>query len=129
MFWGVVADWLGSGFLVLAIIGILTAACALSFGVFGYSPALGIGVIMLSGLAGSGWNGVLLAETAQSSPGAGTLTGEVLTYTFVGVMVGPAMFSTVYALAGDFTGTFALFAALAILGCVLAFARYWNARD
>jgi predicted MFS family arabinose efflux permease len=128
VFWGLVADWLGSGFLVLAIIGILTAGCAMSFGIFGFSPALGIGVIMLSGLAGSGWNGVLLAETAQSSPGTGTLTGEVLTYTFIGVMVGPAMFSTIYALVGDFTGTFALFSALALVGCALALARYLIAR-
>lgn len=128
VFWGLVADWLGSGFLVLAIIGLLTAGCAMSFGVFGFSPALGIGVIMLSGLAGSGWNGVLLAETAQSSPGTGTLTGEVLTYTFIGVMVGPAMFSTIYALVGDFTGTFALFSALALVGCALALARYLIAR-
>ncbi|SFR12260.1 MFS transporter [Poseidonocella sedimentorum] len=128
VFWGFMADWLNSGFLVLAIIGGLTGLCAVSFAVFGWLPALGLGVVVISGLAGSGWNGVLLAETASASPGAGTLTGEVLTYTFVGVMVGPAAFATVYALLGSFTLTFSLFSTLAFLGGALAFLRYWKCR-
>lgn len=122
MFWGLVADRLGSGFLVLAIIGGLTGICSVSLSVFSWSSLLGLVVVLLSGLAGSGWNGVLLAETAHASPGSGTLTGEVLTYTFVGVMVGPAAFSTAYALTGSFTGTFSLFALLALGGGVLALA-------
>lgn len=124
VFWGLMADWMGSGFLVLAIIGLLTGFGALCFSVFGVSPALGIAVVIISGLAGSGWNGVLLAETAQSSPGTGTLTGEVLTYTFVGVMVGPAAFSTLYVATNSFTLTFALSSVLAFLGCALAFIRH-----
>lgn len=128
VFWGLIADWAGSGFLVLAIIGLLTGFGALCFSVFGVAPALGIAVVIISGLAGSGWNGVLLAETAQSSPGSGTLTGEVLTYTFVGVMVGPAAFSTVYVATNSFTTTFALFSALAFLGAALSLLRYLKAR-
>lgn len=128
VFWGLVADWVGSGFLVLAVIGLLTGLCALAFGLFGISPALGILVVMISGLAGSGWNGVLLAETARSSPGSGTLTGEVLTYTFVGVMVGPAAFSTLYVATDSFTTTFAISATLAFVGCALAFLRYGQTR-
>lgn len=124
VFWGLVADWLGSGFLVLAIIGVLTGFCTASFAFFGWIPALGMGAVMLSGLAGSGWNGVLLAETANASPGTGTLTGEVLTYTFVGVMVGPAAFATAYSLLGSFTVTFSLFTVLAFAGAGLALLRY-----
>lgn len=128
VFWGLVADKLGSGFLVLGIIGLLTGLGALCFGAFGSWPALGLVVVMVSGLASSGWNGVLLAETAQASPGTGTLTGEVLTYTFVGVMVGPAAFSTAFLWLGDFTSTFALFALLGFLGSALAFARHRRSR-
>ncbi|WP_142492597.1 MFS transporter [Thalassovita litoralis] len=124
VFWGLVADWLGSGFLVLAIIGTLTGLCSLSFGAFGFAPALGIAATIVAGLAGSGWNGVMLAETAAASPGTGTLTGEVLTYTFVGVMVGPAMFSALYGLAGDFSTTFSLFSILGFAGAALSFARF-----
>ncbi|MFV0245849.1 MAG: MFS transporter [Qingshengfaniella sp.] len=129
VFWGLVADWVGSGFLVLAVIGLLTGLSALSFGIFGISPGLGIAVAMVSGLAGSGWNGVMLAETARASPGSGTLTGEVLTYTFVGVMVGPAAFSTLYVVTGSFTATFALSAAPAFLGCAIALLRHLRHRS
>jgi hypothetical protein len=64
---------------------------------------------------------VLLAETARLSPGRhGTLTGEVLVYTFFGVMIGPSSFSAIYSGIGSYTQTFALFAAVAFAGTVIA---------
>lgn len=124
VFWGLVADRLKSGFLVMALIGGLTGVATMAFGTFGLHPALGLLVAAIAGLAGSGWNGVLLAETALASPGTGTLTGEVLAYTFVGVMIGPAAFASVFALTGDFVVTFMIFSSLAFLGGVLAWRQY-----
>lgn len=126
--WGLIADRLGSGFLVLSLMGLITGVSALSFGFIGTVPVLGLGAILLSGFTGNGWNGILLAETAHASPGTGTLTGEVLTYTFVGVMVGPAAFSLAYIALGSFTATFQAFAVLAFGGSILALVRFLRSR-
>ncbi len=124
VFWGLVADRLHSGFLVLGIVGALTGVATLVFGLFSTAPGLALVVIGIAGLAGSGWNGVLLAETALASPGTGTLTGEVLAYTFVGVMIGPAAFASIFALTGDFALTFIVFSSLSFGGGLLAWRQH-----
>ncbi|WP_349295806.1 MFS transporter (plasmid) [Thioclava sp. 'Guangxiensis'] len=128
IFWGLVADRLRNGFAVLAIVGFITGAAILGFSLIGNLPALGLALIGLAGFTGNGWNGVLLAETAHSSPGKGTLTGEVLTYTFIGVMVGPATFSLAFNLIGSFSGTFRLLAIVAFAGSLWALVRACKAR-
>jgi len=122
--WGLIADRLGSGFLVLALIGVLTALALLLLPLTGQMPALGIAALWLAGFTGNGWNGVLLARTAEASPGKGTLTGEVLTYTFIGVMIGPAAFSALYEASGSFTATFRLFALLGLIGAAMCLQRH-----
>lgn len=124
VFWGMVADKVGSGFLVLAIIGGLTAAAVLWFWTLAPAPIIGVAFIVLSGFTGNGWNGVLLAETAKASPGPGTLTGEVLAYTFLGVMLGPSLFALIYGFFGNFIATYLLFAALCAFGGVMAYLQY-----
>ncbi|SLN56921.1 Major Facilitator Superfamily protein [Aquimixticola soesokkakensis] len=126
--WGLAADRVNSGFLVLSFIGLVTGGASLGFALTGSAPLIGLAAIFASGLTGLGWNGVLLAETADASPGPGTLTGEVLTYTFVGVMVGPASFALAYEIIGNYAGTFVLFSALSFIGCALAFARHMGRR-
>ncbi|MGA0541229.1 MFS transporter [Neotabrizicola sp. VNH66] len=128
VFWGLVADRLGSGFLVLGIVGLLTGLSAVGLGLLGSLPALGVAMVMLAGLTGLGWNGVILAETARQSPPGGTLTGEVLTWTFAGVTAGPASFALIYGLIGDFAATFRLFAALAVAGGLLALHQHRSIR-
>ncbi|QEW18672.1 MFS transporter, aromatic acid:H+ symporter (AAHS) family [Marinibacterium anthonyi] len=124
VFWGLVADWLKSGFLVLALIGLIAGLALTGFALYGVAPGLALIVTVIAGLTGTGWNGVLLAETARSSPGTGTLTGEVLAYTFVGVMVGPASFAAIFALIQDFALTFLLFSSLAFVGAVLSWRQH-----
>jgi hypothetical protein len=78
-------------------------------------------VLAAMGLTAVGWNGVLLAETARLSPGrTGTLTGEVLVYTFAGVMIGPSGFSAIYSSIGSYAETFGLLGAVALIGMVVA---------
>lgn len=124
VFWGVLADWLGSGFLVLALIGLIAGLALTGFGLYGSAPMLALVITVIAGLTGTGWNGVLLAETARASPGTGTLTGEVLAYTFVGVMVGPASFAAIFAGIQDFAVTFLLFSSLAFIGAVLSWRQH-----
>ncbi|WP_428926367.1 MFS transporter [Marinibacterium sp. SX1] len=129
IFWGLVADRLGSGFLVLALIGLIAGLSLCGLSLYGPAPGLALGLTIVAGLTASGWNGVLLAETAQASPGSGTLTGEVLTYTFLGVMVGPAGFAALFALSGDFARTFLVFSTLALTGSLLSWLRHRSARQ
>ncbi len=120
--WGVVADWVGSGFAVLSGLGAAMALCCvlLAFGPH-LPPVATILVLAAMGLTAVGWNGVLLAETARLSPGrTGTLTGEVLVYTFAGVMIGPSGFSAIYSSIGSYAETFGLLGAVALIGMVVA---------
>ncbi|MCX5494476.1 MFS transporter [Kaistia dalseonensis] len=120
--WGLVADWIKSGFAVLSFLGAVTAACCF-FLYFATGTAQLVTLIVLCILGGCsiGWNGVLLAETAKLSPGAaGTLTGEVLTYTFIGVMVGPSTYALIYGGTQSYTLTFSFFGVLALAGTVVA---------
>jgi len=48
----------------------------------------------------------------------------VLTYTFIGVMIGPAAFSALYEASGSFTATFRLFAVLGLIGAAMCLQRY-----
>jgi MFS family permease len=122
IWWGLVADLIGSGFAVLSFLGAVTAGCCFFLYFASDFPAIAtLGVLCLLGLCSIGWNGVLLAETARLSPGAaGTMTGEVLTYTFVGVMIGPSTFASIYGHTHSFTSTFALFGFLAFIGMGIA---------
>ena len=120
--WGLVADRIGSGFLVLGLIGALTGACCLALLIVSTTAGL-LAILCVLGFTAIGWNGVMLAETARlSSKGGGTLTGDVLVYTFIGVVIGPSAFAALYAGIGSFRSVFALFAIPALLGSVLAMA-------
>lgn len=124
VFWGFVADRLGSGFLVLALVGALQCAAGFGFMLLDDAPAVGFAMILLAGLTALGWNGVAMAETAHASPKGGTLTGEVLAWTFLGVVAGPAGFAALYGLTGDYVTIFRLFALLSLLGAALALAGH-----
>ncbi len=120
--WGVVADIVRAGFLVLTALGLATALCCAALLLGGRLPPLAVvAVLCAMGACSIGWNGVLLAETARlSPPGAGTLTGEVLVYVFIGVVIGPSSFAALYSYLGTCSETFGAFGALALGGAALA---------
>lgn len=118
--WSVLADVLGQTRRVLLAIGILSAICA---GVVATaSPAWPVALLALLlvtfGFSIIGWNGLWMAEIARSAkPGeVGLATGGVLVFTYVGIVGGPAAFTTVYKLIGSYGVTFALFSAFTIVG-------------
>ncbi|HEV3177012.1 MAG TPA: MFS transporter, partial [Stellaceae bacterium] len=72
----------------------------------------------LLGLTGLSWNGVYLAEVAAIAPpgAAGAATGGALSVTFLGIVLGPALFSAVVSLSGSYTLGFAIVGAGSLLG-------------
>jgi hypothetical protein len=67
-----------------------------------------------------GWNGLWMAEIARTSrPGeVGLATGGVLVFTYVGIVLGPATFATVYKLIGSYGVTYAIFSVFALIGAL-----------
>ncbi|CAO3382252.1 MFS transporter [Azospirillum argentinense] len=128
--WGLLADRLRSGVAVLGGIGGLSAVSALATAGLGPSwpvPAV-IGVLTVFGIAAIGWNGVFLAEVARVAPKgtASTATGGALMFTFSGVVVGPALFATLFNTVGSYGETFALMMAFPLAGA--AAVLFWSRR-
>lgn len=121
--WAWLADRWRAGLLVLAVIGLGSAATAvlLPFAL-GWPVAAVLALIAALGFCAAGWNGVLIAEAARiAAPGrAGAATGGVLACTFAGVVAGPSLFALVVGLAGAYSLAFALLSALPLAGAALA---------
>jgi hypothetical protein len=81
-----------------------------------------LGVIVFGfGFCLVGWNGLWLAEVARAAgPGEVSLaTGGVLAFTFVGIVLGPATFATIYRGVGSYAATFGIFSAYSLLGAAV----------
>lgn len=121
--WGVVADRIGSGLRVLALIGFVSAACMVAMRFLPAFPApVQLLVLAVFGFCISGWNGVMMAETTQHCAPAdtGRVIGGTLVYTFLGVMIGPAAFATLLDVVGSFGTTFLLMSGVTLVGAVMA---------
>jgi nitrate/nitrite transporter NarK len=111
--WGVVADRLLSRRTTLGLLGIgmgITALFALRAGpdwplwaLFAFAMALGATAV--------GWNGVFLAELTRLAPKEriGDVTGGSAFFTFLGVVLTPALFHLVLGLTSSYATTYALF--------------------
>jgi nitrate/nitrite transporter NarK len=131
IFWGVVADRLGGGFLTLALLGLMGGIGYASFFWLADLPAFAqVALFVAMGAVTIGWNGVLLAEVAHNAPESrvGAITGGVLVYTFIGVIVGPSSFAALYALIGHYGASFLAFSLFGFAGMVIAWMSH-IARD
>lgn len=123
VFWGWVADRFFGARRVLAGLGALMAACGVATALLG--PALPVPlvwlVLALFGASAIGWNGVYLAEVARQAPQgqASVATGGTLTFTFLGVVLGPPLFGAVSGLFGSYRAGYAALALPALACCVL----------
>lgn len=123
IFWGVIADKLGGGLKTLALLGLLGGAgYALLFFLTDLPIFAQVALFVGMGFVTIGWNGVLLAEVAHNAPEGrvGSTTGGVLVYTFIGVIVGPSTFGTVYALTGHYGASFLAFSLFGFAGLLIA---------
>ncbi|MGH7126813.1 MAG: MFS transporter [Stellaceae bacterium] len=112
---------------VLALLGTGMAAASVATGLISSAwplPAI-FAVTAILGLTGLSWNGVYLAEVAVLAPpgAAGAATGGALSVTFLGIVLGPALFSAVVSLSGSYALGFSIVAVGAFIGGLLA----WSA--
>jgi len=133
--WGVVADRLRASTAVLIFIGVTNViGAAIASQLSADWPQLTVLVFFfLFGIVAVGWNGVFASEAARISPEGRVshATGGVLFVTFSGVLAGPVVFSTVFAVSGTYSATFAAMALLGVVGAVLVWvaSRAASARD
>ena len=123
--WGLVADrWLGAQ-KTLALLAILMAISALATALLLPTlPLWGIwAVLLVFGASAIGWNGVYLAEVARQAPEgkASVATGGTLTFTFLGVVIGPPLFGALSSAFGTYR---AGFLALVITSSLCAWVLY-----
>jgi MFS family permease len=113
--WGYLADrWLQPR-LMLAVLAAMMAVCSAGAAALhaGVPLTLVVALAVAFGASATGWNGVFLAEVARLAPAgmASAATGGALAVTFLGVVLGPALFG---ALSGLFDSYRAGYLALAL---------------
>ena len=130
--WGWLADRTGDSLLLLRNLAVVAMLCCPAMALV--SPAWPTPLVALLfavfGASAIGWNGVYLAEVAHRSPPgeASLITGGASAWNFGGILVGPAVFATVYRFSGSYSITYALlgllgFAATITLTLALGAAR------
>jgi predicted MFS family arabinose efflux permease len=128
--WGALADRLGGSLPVLFGLAGVIATVFLLLALLGtlVPTWLTITLMVVAGATAVGWNGVYLAEVARRcQPGeVGEATAAVLVLTYMGVLVGPSLFSLIVWLTGSYSVGFLLpmltgaLAVFCLLNCVRA---------
>lgn len=121
--WGAMADRLVRPRLLLGMLGLGMALGAAATSALDASWPLAA-IVLPIGLFGAtaiGWNGVYLAEVARLSPTGkvGMVTGASMSVTYLGVVLGPAVFGAIAHAAGTFATAFRI-AAFAAVACGIA---------
>jgi len=117
--WGYVADHFLSPQKTLAVLATSMALCAAATPLLlPILPVFGVWtLLLLFGASAIGWNGVYLAEVARQAPEgkASVATGGTLTFTFLGVVLGPPLFGGLSTLFGTYGAGFWALAAVSSL--------------
>lgn len=120
---GSLADRFFGGSFTLIGLGLVTGILALLTGLLtpDWPVPMVFAILVPFGAAALGWNGVYLAELAQSSEPANIprVTGASLFFTYGGVLIGPPAFAGLHTLVGSYTATYALTALPALAGAVI----------
>jgi len=121
--WSVLADLIGRGVMILAGIGVGSSLFALIITIASPAwPSWLMGIVVFGfGFCLVGWNGLWLAEVARAAgPDEVSLaTGGVLAFTFLGIVLGPATFATIYRGVGDYATTYGIFSIYTIAGAAV----------
>jgi nitrate/nitrite transporter NarK len=126
--WGAIADRVGDGFRVLALIALVMIPAALALALLGPAsprPLLWLALLAYA-VSAIGWNGVFTAEVARRAPAGqiGAATGGVLFFAFFGTLVGPSSFAAAYQFVGSYGATYGLLSVVAAAGLAAA----WSGR-
>ena len=124
--WGWLADRTGDSLGLLRKISIGTAVGCFVAAFLGPSwPAAIVALFfVVLGAAAVGWNGLFLAEVARWSPRGkvSVATSAAMTWNFAGILIGPALFATVFKAVGSYTVTYGALSIVAAIA-VAAFGR------
>lgn len=122
-FLGWVSDRVLSARRLLSIIGFAIFGCGLALAALDetWSRPLLWGVSFGAGVFAAGWNGVYIGEIARVMPGpdVARATGGVSAFAFLGVAIGPAVFSAVVGLTGSYVDAFLGVGTVALIPAVL----------
>jgi MFS family permease len=121
--WGWIADRTGDSVGLLQKLAVTTTLCCIVTVFAGPAwptPLLGL-LFIVFGLVSIGWNGLFLAEVAHSSPHGmvSVATSAAMMWNFGGILIGPALFATTYAITGRYTVTFGLTAIIGAIGALM----------
>ncbi|HEX9490236.1 MAG TPA: MFS transporter [Stellaceae bacterium] len=125
--WGWVADRFLPTRQLLCLLGLVMAASAAALSLVTASWPVGAiaAVTVVLGASGLGWNGIYLAEVATLAPpgSAGLVTGGALSLTFLGIVIGPALFSVVVEASGSYRPAFLAAACCAAIAALAVWRR------
>ena len=121
--WGYVADRTGDSLGPLRMIALASTVCCaiIAFLTPAWPQALIVVLFVVFGAAAVGWNGLFLAEVARTSPRGmvSQATSAAMTWSFAGILLGPALFAAVYGAIGSYTTTYLTLGVVSIAGFVL----------
>jgi predicted MFS family arabinose efflux permease len=121
--WGLVADAVRDGLGVLLGLGLLMAMASAVIVAFvpGWPRSLAVLTFVILGFSAVAWNGLYLSEVARLSPAreVSATTGAAMFFTFTGVVVGPALFSAVHDVLGNYTPSYGLLVGFALAGTMM----------
>lgn len=121
--WGWIADRFVAPRKLLCLLGLGMAASGALFALVTASwPLVLVGAVTVAvGATAIGWNGVLIAEVARlAPPGAvGSATGAALSFTFLGAVFAPPLFSAIVDWSGGYRVAFLAAALCAGLGGIV----------
>lgn len=122
IFWGWIADRTGNSLGWLRRLAFTTGVCCVVMGFLRPEWPVAVMAVFFAifGAAAVGWNGLFLAEVARCSPRGkvSVATSAAMTWNFGGILIGPALFATVFKLTGSYTFTYGLLSLVAFSGVV-----------
>ena len=115
---------------LLSLVGFAIFLCGLALATLdaNWPYLLLCALSLVTGIVAAGWNGVYISEIARIMPSTevGRATGGVSAFTFLGVVIGPAVFTAIIGLSGGYSAAFLVVGTIAIGPAVILFLQHHN---
>ena len=115
---------------LLSLVGFAIFLCGLALATLdaNWPYLLLCALSLVTGIITAGWNGVYISEIARVMPSTevGRATGGGSAFTFLGVVIGPAVFTAIIGLSGSYSAAFLVVGTIAIGPAVILFLKHHN---